>query len=165
MPIEERKEWLRINNNYRTMMRSVRSFLRLEVESKRERRLQEQTPADEEAEYQRVMAINDAWNLQIAQIRDARIAKVNAETREFIARRKEDKKIRDAEILERIEAKVRAEKEQSATFITRDNIDQAIEHALANPTDYNFSIDLQGNIYRGDERPGTKNVEKGEQLA
>jgi hypothetical protein len=39
--------------------------------------------------------------------------------------------------------------EQASSFITRENIDQAIEEALANPVDYNFSIDLQGNIHRG----------------
>jgi len=49
---------------------------------------------------------------------------------------------------------VRKEKEQAATFITRANIDEAIEKALANQVDYNFSIDLKGAINKGNERPG-----------
>lgn len=141
-------------------MRSVRAFFFEEVASKKILRAQELTPADEEAEYQRVSAINETWNFQIAQIRDARVAQENAEQRELIKRQRELKKIRTAEELEKIEARVRKEKESSATFITRDTIDQAIEHALANPTDYNFSIDLQGNLYRGNERPGDKKTEE-----
>lgn len=39
--------------------------------------------------------------------------------------------------------------EQSNTFIRREQIDAAIEDALANPSDFNFAIDLQGNIYTG----------------
>lgn len=146
-------------------MRSVRSFLNEEVQKKRTRRLQEQTPADEEAEFQRVMAINDAWNLEISQARDTRLANEREQTREFIEQRKKLKKVRDAKILSKVETQVKVEKEQAPTFITQENIDEAIEHALANPTDYNFSIDLQGNLYKGDERPGSKKGEKSEQLA
>ena len=40
-------------------------------------------------------------------------------------------------------------KELSKNFITLENLDAAIEYALANPVDYNFSIDLQGNMYKG----------------
>lgn len=137
-------------------MRSVRAFFREEVESKKILRAQEMTPADEEAEYQRVSGVNEAWNLKCAQVRDARIARRNAKNREFIQERLDLKKVREAEFMAKIEEKVRKEKESSATFITRETIDQAIEHALANPTDYNFSIDLQGNIYEGSERPGDK---------
>ena len=141
-------------------MRSVRYFFREEVENKKILRAQELTPADEEAEYQRVSDINATWNMQVAQIRDARVSKEYAEQREFILKRLELKRIREAEQMAAIEAKVRKEKESAATFITRDNIDKAIEHALANPVDYNFSIDLQGNLYKGKERPGDKTVEK-----
>lgn len=37
----------------------------------------------------------------------------------------------------------------SKTYILKENLDQAIEHALANPVDYNFAIDLQHNILHG----------------
>lgn len=138
---------------FRTQMRSLRLFFREEVESKKIKTQESLTPADEEAEFQRCSALNDGWNLEISKIRDERVAKENAERREFIQGRLELKKIRDKAQLEAIEAKVRKEKENSSTFITRKNIDQAIEHALANPVDYNFSIDLQGNIYKGNEKP------------
>lgn len=137
-------------------MRSLRAFFRDEVERKKIIVAQSLTPADEEAEYQRCSAINDEWNLEIAKRRDARLLQENAERREYILSRLELKKLRDQEEMSKIEALVRQEKENSATFITRDNIDKAIEHSLANPVDYNFSIDLQGKIYRGNERPGDK---------
>jgi small subunit ribosomal protein S26 len=41
----------------------------------------------------------------------------------------------------------------STTFITPDKLDEAIDHALANPVDYNFAIDLQGNQYMGRDQP------------
>uniref|UniRef100_A0A182TRK2 KANSL3 helical domain-containing protein n=1 Tax=Anopheles melas TaxID=34690 RepID=A0A182TRK2_9DIPT len=41
---------------------------------------------------------------------------------------------------EQIEAKVRIEKEQSKTFITRDNIDKAIELALVQPTSFGWTV-------------------------
>lgn len=45
--------------------------------------------------------------------------------------------------------------ERSKTFITAENIDEAIERALANPVDYNFAIDVEGNRYVGRlARPG-----------
>lgn len=135
-------------------MRSVRAFFREEVLNKKLQVEAELTPADEEAEYQRRSVINDDWNFEISKVRDARLAKENAERREFIQTRLELKKIREQEALEKIEARVRQENENSATFITSDNIDQAIEHALANPVDYNFSVDLKGEIYKGADRQG-----------
>lgn len=135
----------------RTQMRSVRAFLREEVAFKEIQVAQELTPADEEAEYQRRSEINDEWNFEISKIRDARIAKENAERREFIKSRLEAKNIRERDEAEKIEAMVRRQKEQSSTFITQDNIEQAIEQALANPVDYNFSIDLSGTIFRGND--------------
>lgn len=137
-------------------MRSLRGFFRDEVERKRIIVAQSLTPADEEAEYQRCSAINEDWNLEIAKRRDARLLQENAERREYILGRLELKKLRDQEEMSKIEALVRQEKENASTFITSDNIDKAIEHSLANPIDYNFSIDLQGKIYRGNERPGDK---------
>jgi small subunit ribosomal protein S26 len=135
-------------------MRSIRLFFRQEVKRKEQIVAQELTPADEEAEFQRCSSINDQWNLEIAKIRNERLAKENAERAEFIKSRLEAKKIRDEENLRKVDAIVKREKELAPTFVTRDNIDEAIEKALANPSDYNFSIDLQGAIYKGSERPG-----------
>lgn len=54
--------------------------------------------------------------------------------------------------------------ERSKSYITKENLDAAIDHALANPVDHNFAIDLQGNIYRGRDagpsKPGEKSAEQ-----
>ena len=36
-------------------------------------------------------------------------------------------------------------------FIQPENMEKAIEEALANPVDVNFAIDLDGYVYRGKE--------------
>lgn len=134
-------------------MRSVRLFFREEVARKKQKFAQEMTPEDEETEFQRCITINDEWNFEISKIRDARLAKENAERRVIIQSGIAARKIKQREELKLIEERVRKQKEASVSFITSENIDQAIEQALANPTDYNFSIDLQGNIYKGDQVP------------
>lgn len=143
-------------------MRSVRAFFREEVENKKAMKEASLTPADEEAEYQRCSAINEEWNLEIAKIRDARVAKENAERRAYILQRVEDKKVRDQQLLQEMEERVRKQKEEAPTFITRENIDQAIEVALANPVDFNFAIDRSGGKYLGTgkiEKPAEKPAE------
>lgn len=35
------------------------------------------------------------------------------------------------------------------SFIKREDLQKVIEAAMANTVDYNFSIDLEGHIYRG----------------
>lgn len=142
-------------------MRSVRAFFRDEVQRKKQIVAQELTPADEEAEFQRCSAINEEWNLEIAKIRNERIIKENAERAEFIKSRLEAKKIRDKERIDKADEMVRREKANAPSFITSANIDQAIEEALANPVDFNFSIDLQGGLYKGNEKPG-KSTKKDE---
>lgn len=131
--------------SYRTHVSSVRRFLINELAEKKKSIALQETPADEEAEYQRCLAINTQWNLEIAKLRDIRINEENEKRREQILINIENKKARDEDIKRKIEEKVLKVKEESKTFITRENIDQAIEHALANPINYNFSIDLQGN--------------------
>ncbi|CRL02046.1 CLUMA_CG015061, isoform A [Clunio marinus] len=152
---EETHEWLRINNNYKLQMNSVRAFFREEVMNKKKLIAQGQTPADEEAEFERCKSINDEWNQEIANIRDARYARIMKKRCEKLETSLDHlERIKELQMT-KIEERVRIQKEKSTTFITRKNIDQAIEHALSNQVDFNFSIDLQGNIYKGDEKPGS----------
>lgn len=135
-------------------MRSVRAWFRDEVENKKLMVAQSLTPADEEAEFQRCSSINEQWNLEISKKRDARVSAENAERRAHIQKTLIYKAEKAKQVTEQVDEIVRKQKEASKTFITRDNVDKAIEEALANPTDYNFSIDLQGTMYKGSDRPG-----------
>lgn len=57
--------------------------------------------------------------------------------------------------------------ERSKTYILKENLDQAIEYALANPVDYNYAIDLQENIFTGrtSKKPNSIDAETQSQTA
>ncbi|KAL1402899.1 hypothetical protein pipiens_005878 [Culex pipiens pipiens] len=151
---EERVELMRLHNNYHTQMKAVRRFLIDEVEAFKlvsRAGMVIQTPEEAEAEWEEVQRINEEWNRSVAEVREKRLAEEREQRKTFILERLVAKEARDQERQERVEARVRAEKEQGKTFITRDNIDQAIERALVQPTSYNFAIDSNGNLHRQDD--------------
>lgn len=104
----------------------------------------QETPADEEAEFQRCLALNEQWNQETAKVRIVRIKEENEKRREEILINLERRKQREEIILQQVEDKVKIEKDKAETFITRETIDRAIEIALANPMDYNYAIDING---------------------
>ncbi|XP_070501919.1 small ribosomal subunit protein mS26 [Chironomus tepperi] len=144
LPYEEKIEWQRLNNNYRTQVNSIRRYLINEVEERKKMFELQETPADEEAEFQRCFALNEQWNQEIAKSRILRVEEENEKRREEILLNLERRKQREEIILKQVEEKVKIEKENAETFITRETIDRAIEIALANPIDFNFSIDPNG---------------------
>uniref|UniRef100_A0A8D8AZS6 Small ribosomal subunit protein mS26 n=1 Tax=Culex pipiens TaxID=7175 RepID=A0A8D8AZS6_CULPI len=151
---EERVELMRLHNNYHTQIKAVRRFLIDEVEAFKlvsRAGMVIQTPEEAEAEWEEVQRINEEWNRSVAEVREKRLAEEREQRKTFILERLVAKEARDQERQERVEARVRAEKEQGKTFITRDNIDQAIERALVQPTSYNFAIDSNGNLHRQDD--------------
>ncbi|XP_039432092.1 probable 28S ribosomal protein S26, mitochondrial [Culex pipiens pallens] len=151
---EERVELMRLHNNYHTQMKAVRRFLIDEVEAFKlvsRAGMVIQTPEEAEAEWEEVQRINEEWNKSVAEVREKRLDEEREQRKTFILERLVAKEARDQERQERVEARVRAEKEQGKTFITRDNIDQAIERALVQPTSYNFAIDSNGNLHRQDD--------------
>ncbi|XP_052865819.1 probable 28S ribosomal protein S26, mitochondrial [Anopheles cruzii] len=156
---EEVEELKRLYNTYRTQMKAVRSFLRDEVEASKlvsRAGMVLQTPEEEEAEWQEALQRNDEWNRQTAAVRDDRLAAERAARKEYILERLVAKEHREADKREKVEQLVRAEKEQSKTFITRENIDKAIELALVQPTSYNFALDRDGNIHRHGDTSATE---------
>lgn len=149
---EEKAELMRLHNNYKLQMRSLRQYLREEVLRLNVTSTADHivlTPEQEEAEFARCMQENEAWNHKISVERNERLLKERAQQAVKIRERLEAARVREEERMERIEEIVRREKELAKTFITHENLETAIEQALANTVDYNFSIDLQGNIYRG----------------
>ncbi|EDW19072.1 probable 28S ribosomal protein S26, mitochondrial [Drosophila mojavensis] len=149
---EERTELMRLHNHYKTQLRSVRQYLREEVVRQQETSTADHivlTPEQEEAEFQRCVEVNNAWNAKIAKEREVRLAKEREEKVAYVQERLEAGKLREEERRERANERVRYEIEQSKTFITRENLDEAIETALANPVDHNFAIDLAGNMIKG----------------
>lgn len=159
---EEVAELKRLHNNYHTQMKAVRRFLMDEVEASKlvsRAGMIIQTPEEEAAEWEEVQRINEDWNRKVGEVRDKRLAEEREQRRNFILERLVAKEQREQENRERVEERVRLEKEMSKTYITRDNIDKAIEMALVQPVSYNFAIDLNGNIHRNEEQNQEKEKE------
>ncbi|KAH8411114.1 hypothetical protein KR222_003568 [Zaprionus bogoriensis] len=149
---EERTELMRLHNQYKTQIRSVRQFLREEVVRHQETSTIDHivlTPEQEEAEFQRCINENASWNALIAGEREVRRVKEREAKVAYVQERLDARQIWQEEQREQVDQRIRYEIEQSKMFITRENLDKAIETALANPVDYNFAIDIAGNLYKG----------------
>lgn len=144
----------------RTQMKSTLRFLREEVARKKELLEQSFTPTDEEAEFEKCLEINAKWNAEIAQIREKRIEAEREQRFIYIQERLQLQDQKQAEMQAKFEESVKKQKELAPTFITRENIDKAIENALAGKADYTFAIDLQGNIIKKESESGEQARDK-----
>ena len=61
----------------------------------------------------------------------------------------EDFEKREEERLDRVDKIVEKHQSEMERRIEPEQLEKAIETALANPVDYEFAIDLEGNIFRG----------------
>ncbi|XP_045779506.1 probable 28S ribosomal protein S26, mitochondrial [Maniola jurtina] len=162
---EERLELLRINNNYKTQMRAIRRFYHEEMikeKSSLESASSEMSQRLEADDWEKCVQLNEQWNIQVAAEREERRKAELAAMEEYALRRMEAK---DTELRDRIakaSEKIKEQKELSSTFITPETLEAAIDHALANPVDYNYAIDLRGNRFTGRDTPVKyeKNTEK-----
>lgn len=147
-PEDEKVELRRLYNNYNTLIKSIRGYFYNQYNVKEEIDTEKHEKQFME-DFETCCKINDEWNAEVRVMREERqkkeldreieiaLAKLDAQT----------KKKKDA--FRAMEDLVKKEIEASKDFITTENIDIVIEHAINNPIDYNFSIDLQGNIYSG----------------
>ncbi|XP_075984721.1 mitochondrial ribosomal protein S26 [Anticarsia gemmatalis] len=153
---EERMELQRLHNNYKTQMRAVRRFYHEEMikeKSTRESASSEMSLRLEAEEWAQCVELNEKWNEQVAKEREERRKIQVQELEERALRRMQTEDLKKQERIALASIAIKKEKELSSTFITLDNLDAAIEHALSNPIDYNFTIDLKGNTYQGRDAP------------
>ncbi|GLH01075.1 Probable 28S ribosomal protein S26, mitochondrial [Gryllus bimaculatus] len=157
VPEEERIELFRLTTNYNTFIKSVREFLREEVQSAAgKEQLADAVSMDDDLI--RCKEINDKWNAEVALIREKRLLHEKEEKLNLISKRLEERKTRERNRVAEINELVRMEKEKEKYYITSENIDEAIENALRGEVDYNFAIDVKGNIYKGEV--AEENLEK-----
>ncbi|XP_049885733.1 probable 28S ribosomal protein S26, mitochondrial [Pectinophora gossypiella] len=155
---EERLELLRINNNYKTQMRAIRRFFHEEMikeKSTLESTSSEMSQRIEAEEWERCVAVNARWNEQVAAEREQRRVQELAALEKYALKRMDAKDAEQSARAAKASAEIKLQKELSATFITPETLDEAIDHALANPLDFNFAIDLKGTQYPGRETPIT----------
>ncbi|XP_043671705.1 probable 28S ribosomal protein S26, mitochondrial isoform X2 [Vespula pensylvanica] len=147
IPTEEYIELKRLNNNYRTAMKSLMQHF--ENEFKKSQVQFDEITINKIADEDFIQSnlINDEWNMQIAKIREVRLAKEKEERKETILKKLLKKEERDKQREQKIEEHVKKLKEEVPTFITAANIDKAIEEALINIVNHEYAIDLKGNIY------------------
>lgn len=163
VPPEEQVEMRRLFNNYRTYMKSIKAYLEEKYSvNSLETSDPEQMKRLFEEDFKNCMKLNDEWNQQQRVVREKQTSENLANEIELamkqIQEHEEQKKMK----LQDIEELVRQEKEKSKSFILDlEAFDAAVEHALANPVDYNFAIDLNGNrIYGREAEPSEKEAVK-----
>lgn len=163
VPTEEQIEMRRLFNNYRTHVKSLRAYLE---EKYCVSNLKTSDPEEIkrlfEEDFERCRKINDEWNEQQRVVREKEAAERLASEMELVVKKLEEHEEEMKLKMEEIEELVRQEKEKSKTFILDlEALDAAIEQALANPTDHNFAIDLEGNkIYGRESGQPTKEAVK-----
>lgn len=150
LPPEEYNELKRLHNHYKTHMKSLLSFIKSKYQIKEEKISEQEEFELFKKEYNERVEINDDWNQKCTLLRNERL-KVQREVeiqqaleKMSIFEENERKRILRADEL------IRREKELSKSYVTEDKLDQAILEAIDSPpVDYNFAIDLKGNIYQG----------------
>nr|XP_045616438.1 probable 28S ribosomal protein S26, mitochondrial [Procambarus clarkii] len=169
VPEEEEIEMKRLYNIYRTQVKAVRYcsaylFIYLFCNLFILITFLKQS-AEEEAEHQYLMEYNHQENLRVAALREERV-KMEFEAdlaRIEVSREKLAKKTLEAE--EEALRIITETQELVKTFIKQEDLEKAIETALANPVDYNYAIDQEGHIFRGSKtRPGDIAKEDWEKL-
>lgn len=158
---EETEEMKRLYSNYKTQIKSLRRYLTYKhctrFMQKSDSQLQQKLF---EEDFVLSNKLNDEWNAECKLIRERRIEENIQKDVEIAKKNLEERLKINSTKLEEAEEIVRREKDASKTFVTPENLDAVIEQALANPVDYNFSIDLNGNIYHGRETLAKQENEK-----
>merc|ERR1712241_455087 len=95
------------------------------------------------------MGENEEENKKVAALRQARPQKEAEERKVRIQMELQDYDVKELERLEKVEMLVGKEKTEIENRIKEEDLVKAIETALANPVDYEYAIDLKGNIFRG----------------
>uniref|UniRef100_A0A131Z071 Small ribosomal subunit protein mS26 n=1 Tax=Rhipicephalus appendiculatus TaxID=34631 RepID=A0A131Z071_RHIAP len=141
----------RLTAAYRTEMKAIRNFWReehlkdLELADKHSALSQE-----EEREHERLLEENEKENQRVAVLRMERNKLEEARRVEELLQREAEAKAKLAQLKEQVEEIVRLEKKRSSTYVTLENLDEAIEFAIENPISYSYAIDQQGKeIWEG----------------
>nr|CAG4643563.1 EOG090X0FQ9 [Ilyocryptus agilis] len=150
IPSDEKEEIKRLYDNYKLEMKSLRQyFYEQSLKQAESGESAQQKLKLEEDEHLRLMEENRLENEKTAALRNERL-KVEAEKmREKVLASLIKKEENDRIVIEMFSNFI--EKHKSTPFIAKDQIEKALEEALANPVDFNFAIDLDGYVYRGKE--------------
>lgn len=117
LPIGHRTQSLTCNlNHFRTLMKSLKEHFRQENAMRRQQEEAVQEKVVDDHDFEKIKALNDAWNAKIAKKREIRLKKENEERESFILSRLEAKKEREAALGRAIDERVRKEMVGSAHY-------------------------------------------------
>ncbi|XP_017882691.1 probable 28S ribosomal protein S26, mitochondrial [Ceratina calcarata] len=148
IPEEDYNELKRLHNNYRTQMKSILNFFEEQEEIRKQNFDEATVNANIEKDFEICSYLNNTWNEQSAMLRTKRLAVERERRFKEIDEKLEAKAIRDKQIQIRVDTEIKKAKEQAPTFITQENIDEAIRKALETVVDHNVAIDIHGNPYK-----------------
>ncbi|XP_053976849.1 probable 28S ribosomal protein S26, mitochondrial [Hylaeus volcanicus] len=159
IPTEEVEELKHVNYHYKTYMRSLRHYFITREEANKVEfdPVSVKKMADEE--FLKCSKINEEWNAQISVEREQRLAQSREARVKEIIEKLAAKKERDLITQATVDAEIKKAKEEVKTFITLDNIDEAIENALKTVIDHNAAINLDGSFYTGNHEKTRENVD------
>jgi len=152
VPQDELAEQKRLLNNYRSQMKALQQYFYEQSLKQAESGESAQLKLKEEDdEHSRLMEENRIENEKTALQREERLKAEFETTRERVLQSLMKKEKEEALYQEKLLSFI---KEQEATpFISKDEVERAIEEALSNPMNFNFAIDVRGNVYREVEVP------------
>ena len=104
---------------------------------------------EEKKEHMRLMEYNKKENERMLELREKRFTEALTETLDTIEQFKVEKDLERKLQIEEARKKIEETKELVKQFILKESLERAVEEAIANPTDYNFALDLEGYVYPG----------------
>merc|ERR1719250_326709 len=103
----------------------------------------------EDEEHLKMVKLNEEENKKVAERRVARLKVEAGERKVRIARELEEFEISEKERITDADQMVEKHKIEMENRIREEDLVKAIETALANPVDFEYAIDADGNIFRG----------------
>jgi len=149
-PQDEKDLMNKLTFNYREHTSAVTQFLYkdwLKSSDTGEAAKQEAIRAAEEQEI--LLEENRLENERVAAMRTERLKKEREMEDRKIEADLAALKIRESENLKKLQERIREKEIELENSINLENLDQAIERAMADPVDHEFAIDKEGHIYRG----------------
>jgi len=147
VPQDEQAEQKRLLNNYRSHMKALQQyFFEQSLKQAESGESAQLKLKEEDEEHERLMEENRIENEKTALLREERLKAECEATREKVLQSLVKKEKENVLYQERLRSFI---KEQEATpFISKDEVERAIEEALSNPVNFNFAIDIRGNVYK-----------------
>ncbi|KAK6635138.1 hypothetical protein RUM44_000387 [Polyplax serrata] len=154
-PDDEEKELQRLKETHSIIVDSMMHFLRNEnsVDAQNNDHTNlaviEQKLLEQKIEESFIQ--NDVFNSVSASMRDKRLQEELQKQEEDISLFLVNKAEQTAEFIKKVDDMVKREKVKSLSYITEENLEEAVDNCLNNVVNYNYAIDINGNKYPGSE--------------